>query len=480
MKLQELLNGIEIKKGCILNPEIANVTDDSRNVRNSSAFVCVKGNRSDGHDFARKAIEKGAAVVICDHDIGIKNSVIVENTRKAYALMCANYYGNCHREMKMIGVTGTNGKTTTTFIIKKILEENGYKVGVIGTVEVVIGNEKYPADYTTPDPAGLHKYLYMMKMAGCDVCIMETSSQALVQLRTYGINYDIGVFSNLSREHLDYHKTMEEYAEAKGILMENSDVCVINADDSHAPVMKKHAKGNVITYAIDEKADVKAENVELTHDGVEYTLTSKGGNYDIVYNVIGRFSVYNSLAALSVGMVMNVDMKRAVKAVSEMNTVKGRIEKVPNDRQITILIDFAHTPDSLKNVLKTVNVVYGKRIITVFGCGGDRDKTKRPIMGKIACRYSDLVFITSDNPRTEDPDSIIDDIVVDLDRKDYVRITDRTEAIRAAIVEAKPGDTVLIAGKGHENYQILGTKKIHYDEREIVKQILDDGANFEK
>ena len=179
-------------------------------------------------------------------------------------------------------------------------------------------------------------------------------------------------------------------------------------------------------------------------------------------------------------MVMNVDMKRAVKAVSEMNTVKGRIEKVPNDRQITILIDFAHTPDSLKNVLKTVNVVYGKRIITVFGCGGDRDKTKRPIMGKIACRYSDLVYITSDNPRTEDPDSIIDDIVVDLDRKDYVRITDRTEAIRAAIVEAKPGDTVLIAGKGHENYQILGTKKIHYDEREIVKQILDDGANFEK
>ena len=320
----------------------------------------------------------------------------------------------------------------------------------------------------------------MMKMAGCDVCIMETSSQALVQLRTYGINYDIGVFSNLSREHLDYHKTMEEYAEAKGILMENSDVCVINADDSYASVMKKHAKGKVITYAIDEKADVKAENVDLNHDGVEYTLTSKGGNYDIVYNVIGRFSVYNSLAALSVGMVMNVDMKRAVKAVSEMNTVKGRIEKVPNDRQITILIDFAHTPDSLKNVLKTVKVVYGERIITVFGCGGDRDKTKRPIMGKIACQYSDLVFITSDNPRTEDPDSIIDDIVADLDKKDYVRITDRTEAIRAAIVEAKPGDTVLIAGKGHENYQILGTEKIHYDEREIVKQILDDGANFKK
>jgi UDP-N-acetylmuramoyl-L-alanyl-D-glutamate--2,6-diaminopimelate ligase len=319
-----------------------------------------------------------------------------------------------------------------------------------------------------------------MKMAGCDVCIMEASSQALVQKRLYGINFDIGVYTNLSREHLDYHKTMEIYAEAKAILMQSSDICVINADDEYAPFMKKNARNKTVTYAIDTDADVMAEKVRLHHDGVEYKLTSKSGSYDIVYNVIGKFSVYNSLAALTVGMVMNVSMKRAVKAVADMKTVRGRIEKIKNDRKINILIDFAHTPDSLENVLKTVREVYDKRLITVFGCGGDRDKTKRPIMGKIACKYSDKVFVTSDNPRTENPDSIINDIVSGLDKNSYVRITDRTQAIREALVEAKPGDTVLIAGKGHEKYQIFGTEKIHYDEREIVKQILDNGANFEK
>lgn len=480
MKLQELLDGIEIKNGYTLNPEIANVTDDSRKVRNSSAFVCIKGNKNDGHDYARRAVERGAAVVICERDMGIKNSIIVNDTRETYALMCANYYGNCHRKLKMIGVTGTNGKTTTAFIIKKILEENGYKAGVVGTVGVAIGNEKYPADYTTPDPSVLHRYLYMMKMAGCDVCIMEASSQALVQKRLYGINFDIGVYTNLSREHLDYHKSMESYAEAKAILMQSSDLCVINADDEYAPFMKKNARNKAVTYAIDTDADVMAEKVRLHHDGIEYKLTSKSGSYDIVYSVIGKFSVYNSLAALTVGMVMNVSMKRAVKAVADMKTVRGRIEKIKNDRKINILIDFAHTPDSLENVLKTVREVYDKRLITVFGCGGDRDKTKRPIMGKIACKYSDKVFVTSDNPRTENPDSIINDIVSGLDKNSYVRITDRTQAIREALVEAKPGDTVLIAGKGHEKYQIFGTEKIHYDEREIVKQILDNGANFEK
>ena len=295
MKLQELLDGIEIKNGYTLNPEIANVTDDSRKVRNSSAFVCIKGNKNDGHDYARRAVERGAAVVICERDMGIKNSIIVNDTREAYALMCANYYGNCHRKLKMIGVTGTNGKTTTAFIIKKILEENGYKVGVVGTVGVTIGNEKYPADYTTPDPSVLHRYLYMMKMAGCDVCIMEASSQALVQKRLYGINFDIGVYTNLSREHLDYHKSMESYAEAKAILMQSSDICVINADDEYAPFMKKNARNKTVTYAIDIDADVMAEKVRLHHDGVEYKLTSKSGSYDIVYNVIGKFSVYNSL-----------------------------------------------------------------------------------------------------------------------------------------------------------------------------------------
>lgn len=478
MKLYELLDGVEVLGGYPLNPEISSVTDDSRKVRNSSVFVCVKGKKNDGHDYARKALKRGAAVVICDHNIGIRNCIVVENTREAYALMCANYYGNCHRKLKMIGVTGTNGKTTTTFIIKKILEENGYKVGVIGTVDVMIGNEKYPSDYTTPNPSVLHRYLYMMKMAGCDVCIIEASSQALSQERTYGIHFDIGVFTNLTREHLDYHGSMEEYAKAKAILMRNSSVCIINADDSFAEMMKRNAAEKVVTFAIDGNADIKAENVKLNHGGVVYTLACESGRYEIAYDVIGKFSVYNSLAALAVGIVMKVDMKRAVRAVAEMKTVRGRIEKIPNNRNIHILIDFAHTPDSLENVLKTVRDIYDKRIITVFGCGGDRDRTKRPLMGRIACKYSDLVYVTSDNPRTENPERIIDDIVGNIDKNNYIRTADRTQAIKAAIVEAEPGDTVLIAGKGHERYQILGTEKIHYDEREIVKQILDNGANF--
>lgn len=473
MRLQELLDGIEIKNGYSLNPEISNVTDDSRKVRNSSAFVCIKGKRNDGCDYARKAVERGAAVVICDSDIGVKNCIVVDNAREAYAIMCANYYGNCHRRLKMIGVTGTNGKTTTSFIIKKILENNGYKVGMISTVEVVIGNEKYPADYTTPDPSVLHRYFYMMKMAGCDVCVMEVSSQALAQKRTYGINFDIGVFTNLSREHLDYHGTMEDYAKAKALLMKNSDVSVINSDDDWAQFMKENAKGKVVTYGINSQSDLKAENIKLDFDKVEYSLTSNGESFDIVYNVIGRFSVYNSLAALAVGIIMKADMKRAVKAVAETGNVKGRVEKIKNSRGINVLIDFAHTPDSLKNVLKTVKDIYDKRLITVFGCGGDRDKSKRAVMGMIACEYSDLVYVTSDNPRTENPDKIIDDIVKDLDEGSYIRITDRTQAIKAALAEAEEGDTVLIAGKGHEKYQILGKEKIHFDEREIVKQILE-------
>lgn len=473
MRLQELLDGIEIKNGYSLNPEISNVTDDSRKVRNSSAFVCIKGKRNDGCDYARKAVERGAAVVICDSDIGVKNCIVVDNAREAYAIMCANYYGNCHRRLKMIGVTGTNGKTTTSFIIKKILENNGYKVGMISTVEVVIGNEKYPADYTTPDPSVLHRYFYMMKMAGCDVCVMEVSSQALAQKRTYGINFDIGVFTNLSREHLDYHGTMEDYAKAKALLMKNSDVSVINSDDDWAQFMKENAKGKVVTYGINSQSDLKAENIKLDFDKVEYSLTSNGESFDIVYNVIGRFSVYNSLAALAVGIIMKADMKRAVKAVAETGNVKGRVEKIKNSRGINVLIDFAHTPDSLKNVLKTVKDIYDKRLITVFGCGGDRDKSKRAVMGMIACEYSDLVYVTSDNPRTENPDKIIDDIVKDIDEGSYIRITDRTQAIKAALAEAKEGDTVLIAGKGHEKYQILGKEKIHFDEREIVKQILE-------
>ncbi len=478
MKLYELLNGIETKTDYIQNPEITMVTDDSRNVRNSSAFVCIKGSKDDGHSFAKKALEKGAAVVICERDLGIKNSIIVENTREAYALMCANFYGNRHKQMKMIGVTGTNGKTTTTFIIKRVLEQNGYKVGVIGTLGAWIGAEHYPTRYTTPNPSVLHRLFYMMRLAGCDVCVMEVSSQALAKLRVYGIDFDIGVFTNLSPEHLDYHLDMEKYAKAKTMLMKSSRLCVINADDSYAELMKKSAGGKVLTYAIDSSADFYASDITLSRNGVDYTLNSPKGSFKVDYSSVGSFSVYNSMAAFVVAEIMGLNTERTLKALAEADNIRGRMEKIQNDKGINLFIDFAHTPDSLENVLKTLKKLYDGRLIVVFGCGGDRDRSKRPLMGKVAVKYADIAFVTSDNPRTEEPEAIIDDIVSELESTSYVKEADRTKAIREAIMQARTGDTVIIAGKGHESYQIIGNEKIRYDEREIIRKILDNEASF--
>lgn len=477
MKLRELLNGIETKTDYVQNPEITMVTDDSRKVRNSSAFICIEGSEHDGHDFAHRALEKGASVVICERDLGIKNSIIVENTREAYALLCANFYGNRHRQMKLIGITGTNGKTTTSFILKRILEENGYKVGVIGTLGAVIGAEQYPLEHTTPNPSILHRLFYMMWLAGCDVCVMEVSSQALAKQRLYGVEFDIGIFTNLTAEHLDYHKDMESYALAKAKLMQNSRICVINADDPYADFMKQNAGGEILTYAIDGKADITAEEITLSRNGVDYTLKTQGVSLRVDYGSVGKFSVYNSMAALAAAQLMSLNTDRCLKGVAEAQTVKGRMEKVPNKRGINIFIDFAHTPDSLENALKTLKKLYSGRLIVVFGCGGDRDKSKRPIMGKIAASYADTVYVTSDNPRTEEPDEIIDDIVSELDEGSYIRQRDRAEAINEAVCEAKTGDTVLIAGKGHEKYQIIKTEKLRFDEREIIRKILDNEAN---
>lgn len=477
MKLRELLNGIETKTDYVQNPEITMITDDSRKVRNSSAFICIEGIEHDGHDFARKALEKGASVVICERDMGIKNSIVVESTREAYALMCANFYGNRHKQMKLIGITGTNGKTTTSFIIKSILEENGYKVGVIGTLGAVIGAEVYPLEYTTPNPSVLHRLFYMMWLAGCDVCVMEVSSQALGQQRLYGIDFDIGIFTNLTSEHLDFHKNMESYASAKAGLMQGSRICVINADDPYADFMKQNAGGEILTYAIDNAADITADEITLSRNGVDYTITTHSGSHRVDYGSVGKFSVYNSMAAFAAAQLMSLNTERTLKGIAEVRTVKGRMERVPNKLGINIFIDFAHTPDSLENTLKTLKKLYDGKLIVVFGCGGDRDKTKRPVMGKIAVSYADTVYVTSDNPRTEEPEKIINDIVSKLEKGTYIMQPDRAEAINEALNEARTGDTVLIAGKGHEKYQIIKTEKHRFDEREIIRKILDNEAN---
>ncbi len=478
MKLKALLQDVETKSVYTINPDITNITDDTRKIRRSGLFVCIKGKSFDGHLFAHKALDKGAEVIICERDIGIKNAIIVEDSRKAYAKICSAFYGNAHKSLRMIGVTGTNGKTTTSYLIKKILDDSGFKTGLIGTVSVIIGKEKYPADLTTPDPADLHRYLMLMKIAGCDTCIMEVSSQALHQRRVYGINFDCSVFTNLSPEHLDYHRTMKDYAQAKALLFESSKISVINVDDRYSLQMLESAAGRRYTYGISETADFSADEITMTADGVKYRLTHKSSENRISFSSLGMFSVYNSLAAMSATVALGVSPEKALKSVSRAESIAGRMERVPNSFGINIIIDYAHTPDSLMNVLNTLRSIYTGRIITVFGCGGDRDKKKRPLMGETACRFSDQVFVTSDNPRTENPESIINDIVRGLDKSKYFRITDRTLAIKSALYCAKAGDTVLIAGKGHEKYQILGTQKIYYNEREIIKKLLEDKARF--
>ncbi len=478
MRLSALLQDVEAKEVYASDCEITNITDSTEKIKRGGVFVCVKGESSDGHDFAEKALEKGAAVIVCERDIGVQNSVIVPDSRKAYALMCAAFYGNSHRKLRMIGITGTNGKTTTSYILREILEASGYKTGLMGTVSVIIGSEKYPAELTTPDPADLHRYLMMMCIAGCDTCVMEVSSQALVQQRVYGIEFDCAIFTNLSPEHLDYHGTMENYAAAKALLFRSSRCAVINADDSFSGLMKESCGGKVFTYGIGGKADITADRIQLSRDGVTYCIHTGRGEYPVILGMTGRFSVYNSAAALSAAYLFGADMNRAVRCVSKIDGIPGRMEKLPNSLGINVIIDFAHTPESLENVLKTIRELYGGRILTVFGCGGDRDKSKRRLMGETACRYSDKVFVTSDNPRTENPEAIINDITEGLEYNNFYRITDRTLALKSAVSSARAGDTVLAAGKGHEKYQILGMQKIYYNEREIIKKLLEDKARF--
>ncbi|MCQ2484577.1 MAG: UDP-N-acetylmuramoyl-L-alanyl-D-glutamate--2,6-diaminopimelate ligase [Clostridia bacterium] len=478
MRLSALLKDVETKTVYTSDCEITGITDNTQKVRRGGVFVCIKGDHEDGHSFARRALDKGAAVIVCERDMGIENSIVVENTRKAYALMCAAFYGNSHKKLRMIGVTGTNGKTTTAYILREILEGSGYKTGLMGTVSVVIGNERYPADLTTPDPADLHRYLMMMCIAGCDTCVMEVSSQALTQYRVYGIEFECGVFTNLSPEHLDYHRTFEEYANAKSVLFENSRTAVLNADDCYSKLMKRSCKGDILTYGIENEADLSASRIQLDRDGVTYSLMTGRGEYPVIFGMTGNFSVYNSMAALAVAYLFNADMSRAVRCVSRIEGIPGRMERIHNKLGINIIIDFAHTPASLENVLKTIRSIYDGRVLTVFGCGGDRDKSKRHQMGETACRLSDKVFVTSDNPRTENPEAIINDITDGLEYTNFYKITDRTLALKSAVSCARAGDTLLVAGKGHEKYQISGTQKIYYNEREIIGKLLEDKARF--
>ncbi len=474
MKLSQILKNINVQNN-YPDVDVLDVTQDSRLVKDGSLFVCIKGAAFDGHSVADEMLNNGAVAVIVERDLGLDNQVIVENSRAVFSQICANFFGNPADKLKLIGLTGTNGKTTTTFLIKQILENVGKKVGLIGTVQNMICDEIYPAKYTTPDPYELQKLFSMMVEAECEYCVMEVSSQALAQGRVNGLRFKLGAFTNLTQDHLDYHKTWENYFNSKRILFENCEIAVTNADDEYGlEIVKGLDFEKLVTYAVDtNNASFVAKNVTFKPNGVEYELV--GDTIGRCYCPIpGRFSVYNSLCAATCALALGIGFNDVLGAISKSNGVKGRIEVVPCDRDFTIIIDYAHSPDGLENIISSLREIAKGRVVTVFGCGGDRDKTKRPKMGRIAAELSDFCVVTSDNPRSENPSEIIKDILVGMQGIDtpYEVVELRYDAIEYAIRNAQKDDIILLAGKGHETYQILPTGTIHFDEREVVSEIL--------
>ena len=475
MRLSEILKGIDVKNSYD-DVEVLDVTQDSRLVKEGYLFVCIKGAAFDGHSVAAEMLEKGAAAVVVEYDMGLKNQVIVDNSRSVYSLICSNFFGRPAQKLKLIGLTGTNGKTTTTFLIKQILENSGKKVGLIGTVQNMICDKIYPAKFTTPDPYELQKLFAMMADEGCEYCVMEVSSQALAQGRVNGLRFAVAAFTNLTQDHLDYHKTWENYFESKRILFKNADIAVTNADDEYGmKIIDGLNFDKVVTYAVNTNdATYVAKNVSFKASGVEYELVGDTiGRCNCP--IPGRFSVYNSLCAASCALSLGIPFDKVMESISKSQGVKGRIEVVPNGgRDFTIIIDYAHSPDGLENIITSLKEIAKGRVVTLFGCGGDRDKTKRPKMGRIVAELSDFCIVTSDNPRSENPSEIIKDILVGMQgiTTPYEVVENRRDAIEYAIKNAQKDDIILLAGKGHETYQILPTGTIHFDERELVADIL--------
>ena len=472
MKLKNLIEC----GGNIGETEITGITCDSRQIKPGYAFVCIKGTKSDGHDYAEAAVKSGAAAVICERDLKLDCQVISDNTHAAYADMCAAWFGNPADSLRLFGVTGTNGKTSVTYMLKKIFEKAGYKVGLIGTIQNMIGDEVIAAHNTTPNAYELNSLFALMKAKGCAVVIMEVSSHALDQLRVYRLDFEVAMFTNLTQDHLDYHITMENYLEAKKKLFKMCRTAVINSDDSYAQKLTEGLDCKTVTYSTGNDSTYSAKAINYRPASVEYEFVSDTDICHIKVATGGKFTVYNSLCAAVCAVEAGISITTAAEALAELNGVKGRAESVPTGRNFTIIIDYAHTPDGLKNILSTFRECKKNRLIVVFGCGGDRDKTKRPIMGSIAEHFADYVIVTSDNPRTEDPGEIIKDILAGMKNSavPVKVIENRTEAIKFAVSIAEKDDIIVLAGKGHETYQILGTGTIHLDEREIVAEALEE------
>lgn len=490
MQLQELAQLFTVSeiKGEAAT-EFTGIEADSRKVVPGSLFICVRGLATDGHQHAEKAVQAGACALVVEEWLPIPvPMLLVKDSRHAMAVIANHFYGYPSRDMKVIGLTGTNGKTTSTFIIDKILSDSGCRTGLMGTVQMKIGSETFPASNTTQESLELQRNFSRMRDAGTDCCIMEVSSHALDLGRVKETRFRTALFTNLTQDHLDYHKTMEEYRAAKGLLfarlgnggVRNPDersYAVLNADDPASAYYAKQTAVEVITYGIEHPADVRAEDVRITAKGTAFTLCTYSGSIPVLVKLVGKFNVYNTLGAVAVCLLEGVSLEQIKQSLESMTPVEGRMESVDEGQDFLVLVDYAHTPDALENVLTAVKEVSEGRVITVFGCGGDRDRTKRPKMGRIAASFSDYVIVTSDNPRTEEPEAILQDIEpgvleagIGADR--YRMVMDRRSAIQMAIEMASPKDVVLIAGKGHETYQLIKGATYHFDDREEARNAL--------
>ena len=482
MKLAQLLKDIEIIKTNVdLDTDIGNIAYDSRKVTAGSLFVAVTGFVTDGNKYIPMALEKGAvAVVTATEPAQDIPYILVTSDRLALAQLGANFYGRPAEAMKLIGVTGTNGKTSTTLLLKHVLEvTRGAKVGLIGTMENMIGNEAIPAERTTPESLDLQALFGKMRDAGCSHVIMEVSSHAIALERVGGVKFEVAAFTNLTEDHLDFHKTMENYCDAKAQLFARSKKCVANCDDAWFDRICAQAASPVLTTSAKSQADLFATDAQLHSDGVSFVAHYGAQTQNISLPIPGTFTVYNTLTVLGCALQLGISLAGAAQALKTAKGVKGRVEVVPTPgKPYTVLIDYAHTPDGLENVLSSVKGFCKGRLIAVFGCGGDRDPIKRPIMGRIGAEIADIAIITSDNPRTEEPMAIIRDILAGLEEKNnYQVIENRPNAIRHAMDIAQENDIIVLAGKGHETYQEINGVKHHLDEREIVLDYLEETRN---
>jgi len=482
MMLKEILKGMNNKWIQGKNIEVEDIVIDSRKVHYGSLFICLKGFRVDGHLFIKDAVASGAsAIIISDLQTSYPENVTivqVDDTRKALAITAGNFFYHPSEDFNLIGVTGTKGKTTTTYMLETVLQQFKHKTGVIGTLGAKIGGQKLDIHYdtsTTPDPVELQQIFSAMKDDKVNDVVMEVSSQALALEKLEGVQFNTAVFTNLSQDHLDFHKTMENYMRAKAKLFQQCRHGVVNVDSDAGRYILEHSPCDFITFSIDKNSDLKAENIKYLENGVEFAVNINSELVDFFIPIKGRFTVYNALGVIGAALVMKIPVASIKKALSSMKGVPGRIQDVPNEKGAHIIVDYAHSPDSIVNIINAVREFTKGRVIILFGCGGERDTLKRPIMGKIAGELADYCIITSDNPRSEDPLKIINDIEAGIKETScaYEVEADRRTAIYKGIRILEPEDTLILAGKGHENYQTIGAENIHFDDVEVAREALE-------